>query len=559
MSSISSITKAVSGLKAAQTGLQVTAHNIANTGTEGYTREHVLQSDSGYLSIGNNGGYKMQVGLGVNSDEIRQIRDQLADRRFRTENSVLSYYQKLNGTIEDISAMFDEPYGDTISKLLNTFWSQAQKLNTNPSGVEERKSFISTAKVLASKINVINDSLETYQAKLNNDLVAGVERVNEILTDIARLNEIISVEELSGANANDYRDVRNNLLDELSTYGEVSYFEQKNKQLTVSFEGHVAVDKQMVTKMELRDTNNSRFKDVIWKDSETPVFNLNKPVSSIKQEDSGSLKAILIARGRDVVQDSTTWDDVALNKNMSVDIEGNAFLIPKIQMMLNDFTNELTTLVNRNFKGNGIGSAKGQSGVPVFIAKEVPDALKEVKEKIANGTDIIKDPVTGALIDQIDPTLRMKYNEYLVAGNVIVNPALLEDGGYNKLGTVSKDGSDDNVGDNTLIEKFLNEFGETKTWYQGADPSAPTEKTSKLVDFFSELVTDIGAQGSFFTNKANEKNISVTNIKNERQAIGGVSTDEEFTSMLRYQYAYNASARMITMLDGMLDTIINKL
>ena len=75
MSSISSITKAVSGLKAAQTGLQVTAHNIANTGTEGYTREHVLQSDSGYLSIGNNGGYKMQVGLGVNIDEIRQIRD----------------------------------------------------------------------------------------------------------------------------------------------------------------------------------------------------------------------------------------------------------------------------------------------------------------------------------------------------------------------------------------------------------------------------------------------------------------------------------------------------
>ena len=59
--------------------------------------------------------------------------------------------------------------------------------------------------------------------------------------------------------------------------------------------------------------------------------------------------------------------------------------------------------------------------------------------------------------------------------------------------------------------------------------------------------------------KASEKTTSVTNITNERQAMGGVSTDEEFTSMLKYQYAYNASSRMITMLDGMLDTIINKM
>ena len=143
MSSISSLTKAVSGLNAAQKGLQVTGHNIANTNTKGYTRQQLLQSDSSYLSVGTNGGYKMQVGLGVTCDEIRQIRNSLADKRLRTENSVLNYYQKLNTVTTDIEYMFDEPYGDTISDLLDTFWSQAQKLSTSPSGVEERKSFIS--------------------------------------------------------------------------------------------------------------------------------------------------------------------------------------------------------------------------------------------------------------------------------------------------------------------------------------------------------------------------------------------------------------------------------
>ena len=138
MSSISSITKAVSGLVTAQKGLQVTGHNISNTNTQGYTRQQLLQSESGYLTIGKNGGYSMQVGLGVTCDEIRQIRDDLADKRLRTEKSVLSYYQSLNAASSDIESMFDEPYGSTISDYLNDFWSQTQKLSTTPNGVEER-------------------------------------------------------------------------------------------------------------------------------------------------------------------------------------------------------------------------------------------------------------------------------------------------------------------------------------------------------------------------------------------------------------------------------------
>ena len=242
MSSISSITKAVSGLKVAQQGLQVTAHNISNTNTEGYTRQHLLQSDSGYLTVGKNGGLSMQVGLGVSSDEIRQIRDQLADKRFRTESSVLNYYQKLNSTTNDITTVFDEPYGDTISDLLNTFWSQAQKLSTDPDGVEERMSFISTAQVLASKINVVTNSLSTLQTKLNSDLTTSVNRVNEILQGIADYNLKISMAESGTENANDYRDARNLLLDELSQYGDIEYYEQADHQVCVSFEGWSVVD-----------------------------------------------------------------------------------------------------------------------------------------------------------------------------------------------------------------------------------------------------------------------------------------------------------------------------
>jgi len=591
MSSISSLTKAVSGLVAAQKGLQVTGHNISNTNTDGYTRQQLLQSDSRYLTVGKNGGYSMQVGLGVTQDEIRQIRDELADKRLRTENSVLCYYQKLNAAVSDIESIFDEPYGSTVSDLINDFWSQTQKLSTNPDGVEERMSFISTAKVLISKVNVVTDSLTTHQQKLDNDVKASVNRINEILEGIKEYNDKISIEVATGENANDYRDQRNLLLDELSQYGEINYYEEADRRVVVKFEGHVVVNKGLVNKMELEQTEvGSPFSSPIWADTKSRVYKLDERSSSTLANDTGSLKALLIARGNNIVTGTTKWEDVALNNNFSVDVEGNAFVIPKVQKMLNEFTTTLVGMVNDSFTGTGIGAHEGIDGVPVFVpitisnenkqkmtnlaaakdAKEV--ALKQAKVELEeakkiNGNVVAAEAEVARAQEEVEKAEKA-YKEFrasiLIAGNVQVNPELLESGGYNKLGTVSKgDGTTDNsanIGDNSIVKDFLSAFGATQVWNEaGNEVTAPYQKTSTMTDFFSELVTDLGTQSSLYTSKVSEKNISVTNIENERQAMSGVSTDEEFSNMLKYQYAYNASARMITMLDGMLDTIINRM
>ena len=147
----------------------------------------------------------------------------------------------------------------------------------------------------------------------------------------------------------------------------------------------------------------------------------------------------------------------------------------------------------------------------------------------------------------------------MVAGNIQVNPKLLEAGGYNKLGTVTET-TPDNVGDNSKVTEFLNEWGKNRDWFSTTtDPAAPVSKNLTLTAFYNSVVTDIGTQTSNYSNSAEQRATSVTNIENERQAMSGVSQDEEFTNMIKYQYAYNASARMVTMLDSMLDTIINGL
>lgn len=570
MSSISSLTKAVSGLNAAQKGLQVTTHNITNANTAGYTRQQLLQSDSGYLAIGNNGGFAMQVGLGVTCDEIRQIRDDLADRRLRTESSILNYYQTLNTTLSDIEAAFDEPYGNTISDFINDFWSQAQKLSTSPDGVEERMSFISTAKVMISKVNEVMETLTGTQQKLDTQVEAAVKRVNEITAEIRSYNDKIALAEINGDHANDYRDARNLLLDELSQYGEVSYFEEADKRMQVTFEGHTVVYKGFEIKMEMQDIEGSPYRKPIWSDTNGEVFKMDRLKTDGTGEESGSIKAMLIARGEKVVKGDTSWEEVALNSQLSVDVPGNAYVIPKVQKLLNDFAYDLVNLVNESFTGTGIGEYEGVKGLPVFVPIQVSTEDREAlvkleedvsfaqKQLIAAGTDETKKKEAQAALDKAQNAYHKKEKEILCAGNVQVNEKLLESGGYNALGTVAA-GQPSNTGDNSLVKDFLGAWGTPKKWYGEETVAAPYEKVVTLQGFFSEMVADIGAQGAGYKAKTSEKHAAVTNIENERSAMGGVSTDEEFSNMLKYQYAYSASARMITMLDGMLDTIINKM
>jgi len=563
MSSIASLGRMVSGLTTAQKGLQVTGHNITNVNTKGYIRQQLLQHDSFYLNIGGNGKL-LQVGTGVTPTEIRQIRDELADKRYRTENAVLNFYQTKNGSIQEVESILDEPYGEGISKMLENFWAQTQKLSTSPSEVEERSSFIQAANVLIKKANQISDALATYQDNLNTEVKNSVNHINALLKGIQECNEAVNKGELNGDRANDYRDQRNLLLDELSGYMEIDYYEEPDGRVVVKAEGQEVINKQFITTLELEQTvAGSSFVKPVWSNTKADVFKFNETITPAKENDTGKLKGLLAARGDQYVNAGTTWDDIALNNNLSVDTAGNSYFIPKINKKLNDFVNELVTMCNDSFDGQGIGTHVSKTGVPMFVpikASRPPLATVPPTEGLA--------PNTSSATYDAEMVLYKNYlnniSDCMISGNIKINPELLEEGGYNKLGTVDPTSTD--VGNNSKVMAFLAEWNTTRDWPEkSADPtvspipSSPYAKKVNIMSYYAEFVTEIGLEGSIYKQKASEKETTVMNIDNERQSMGAVSQDEEFTNMLKYQYAYNASARMITMLDGMMDTIINKM
>lgn len=528
MSSIASLGRVVSGLTASQRGLQVTSHNITNANTPGYIRQQLLQHESQYRDIGSS-GQRLQVGIGVTMSEIRQIRDEFADRRFRTENSVLSYYATKKEAIDEMETIFGEPHGEALSKTINDFWSQTQKLATNPSGIEERMAFIQSADVFVKQANHIQNQLIEYQNNLNTQVKDTIKNVNNLTKDIQSLNESIAYYEINGDHANDLRDQRNLLLDELSSIMEIQYREEKDGRVIVTGEGVTLVDKQFRAEMTTAQAApGSPFVKPIWKDLGTDVYRMDRAATSISGRDTGKLKSLLMMRGNGPANSDTDWEDIAINDKLSVDSDANAYLIPKIQKEFDIFINTLAETINEVFNpsvgdkpwGQGVGK---EQGTVLFVA--------------------------------IRPTIPGDLTSGMGAGNIQVNPELLKSGGYNFLPTsMTGDESDTQV-----IESLLEKWNEDRDWFEEIDDASPLKKTATFRAFYSELIAELGAEGSEATGRAQEKIILIADIDNSRQSMGGVSTDEEMTNMMKYQYSYNAAARMITVLDGMMDTVINRM
>lgn len=513
--SLTSIVNMNSALSAAQRGLQVTGQNLTNINTKGYTRQQLLLSDSHY-KVPSKG---IQVGTGVSIDEVRQIRSEITDVRVRQETSILNYYSAQKSAIDEIETILDEPHGASLSGVLNNMWSQTQKLAINPSGVEERLSFIQTCSVLAKRINHITDSVKEYQEHINNKIIEGSNKVNELLSTIKEMNDIIAKAEINGDKANDYRDERNLAIDELATHLDIKYYEDPSGRVAINAEGRNILSDGFVAKIELVQTNtpdclNSSFVKPIWSDTETDVFDLSKQIATQFGNDAGGLKGLLVVRGNAPADIDTEWDTIALNNNFSVDTEGNSFLIPKLQKKLAEFAQALIETMNEAFsKGTGQGAYKGEQGVPIFV------------------------PLHG---------------DELKAGNITINPLLLENGGYNRLAT-SLSGD---IDDTKIVEDFLKEWSTPREWFAGGTTS-PINKCVSFVDFYAEYVTEVGNKGSSYNGKLNEKNTLVVSLENDRLSMSAVSQDEELSLLLQYQHAYNAASRVITIMDGMLETMIN--
>ncbi len=211
-----------------QYAMDVVSHNIANVSTEGYSRQTPTIEAK---MPGPYGG--LIFGRGVELQEIQRQLDTFVETRLRERESDLSAMSEKETYLTVLEGVFDESSGRSISAQFDMFWNAWQDLSNNPSGSAERTIVYESGAHLAQSFQDIRNDLDRFGQELNISLEAGTEKINQLTSQIATLNEqIISME--INANANDLRDQRDTLIRGLSEHLDINVFEDGRGHLTVT-------------------------------------------------------------------------------------------------------------------------------------------------------------------------------------------------------------------------------------------------------------------------------------------------------------------------------------
>ncbi|MCR5301500.1 MAG: flagellar hook-associated protein FlgK, partial [Lachnospiraceae bacterium] len=211
------------GLQTSQNSLHTTAHNLSNIETAGYVRQQTLHADISYNNLKSAAVSKMQIGLGVEYDTVRQVRDDFLDKSYRRESGRSSFYEICQETTQEIETLLGEFDGVAFQDSIGDLWTAVQELQKDPLSSVTKGMFVNTATQFLERAQAVYNGLSDYQDNLNSRVKEYVDRINDLGDEIHALNEAIHKEEIGVQEANDLRDRRNKALDELSGLGNISY------------------------------------------------------------------------------------------------------------------------------------------------------------------------------------------------------------------------------------------------------------------------------------------------------------------------------------------------
>jgi flagellar hook-associated protein 1 FlgK len=198
--------------------LNTTGQNIANANTPGFSRQVVNMSASIPMEAMamNRSNTPGQLGTGVEVTSITRVRQSFLDDQFRNENNSLGNWSIQSDTLDKLQSIINEPSDSGLSKVLNNFWSSWSDLSKDPENATGRKIVSENTKALTDALNQTSKQLSDLSNDLTTNIQVKTTEINSTVSTIANLNSEIQRIEGLGDNANDLRDQRDLLTDNLS-------------------------------------------------------------------------------------------------------------------------------------------------------------------------------------------------------------------------------------------------------------------------------------------------------------------------------------------------------
>lgn len=528
---------ALSGLSAAQTALGVTAHNISNAATAGYSRQSVdLQS----VNV-NTAQYQWKpvtpfVGTGVDSNKITQARDAFLDVRYRAANSQYSDYKQRTDDLSQVEDIFNEVSSSSddnlegLSGQLNTLANVIGNYQSSPTSVSLAATIKTDASNLVTKIRTDDTSLTTFESQeqdalgvvVNGGTTSTDGGINGVLSSISTLNKQIVAMEQGGQTANDLRDKRNTLLDTLSGYVDISTTEQASGSVTVQMESAVGTGAMLI------DSN-----DTVHKLS----VNTNGP-----KDATGFPTTVLTYDSSDPNNQNSTYANsytsggVTTWTGNTVDVEGGS-------------VHGYLSILNGN--GSGTGDY-GDVGVN-YLKERLNDfaqSFADTMNAVATNPSVNGQAASGT--STTSGTELLTYTGTDPAGTIALSTA------WNKSDTLFYDNyTGTSIG--TYAQAFINALSTDKVStydnYNG-DGHNTLYTSGSLTQYASTFSNDVANVVDHSTTQENTFETVKDNLDSQRQSVSSVSIDEETVNLMKYQQMYSASARVITTINDMMSSLL---
>lgn len=596
------LTIASSGLRAANAALNTTGNNISNASTEGYSRQTVTTEAADALRVFASYGC---AGAGVETIAIERIREVFYDNKYRENETKLGEYDVKAYYCRMIENYLTDDNTTGFKTIFNQISNALQEITKNSGSASTKRQFISTVQSMTDYFNNMYGNLQKLQSDVNDEIKMRVDKINSIAQDLATVNKQINIIEITGARANELRDKRDVLLDELSALVDIKVEETPlydqmgnpsgaNRVIVRIAGGQTLVDtseyKQLICKAretgeKVHQTDIEGLYDIYWDNGmEFGLYNASM---------GGELRGLIQMRdGNNGEYFNGIIEDLHYNvETTQVIIDTSAdYLNSMSKCNLSDtggkilLGNQLYYYTDWRYDGDGkytftIDNTKsdealinGKLGMEASIGAEVkyqgvPYFMSQMNEWLRDFSKALNDIFTEGFTTNNED-----------AGILITANYKVEDGQYSEaeLNDSRRNGKGyyymtaENVSITSQLDKDPNKLGTR------SDPTAGVEECEQVKKVIS-LLSDTN-QFSFRGRNAggflecvladislNAKNADTfydtylsleTSIENQRISISGVDEDEEAVSLVKYQNSYTLASKMIQVLTEVYDRLI---
>ena len=540
------------GLQTNQTAIEITGHNIANVQTEGFSRQEVTLEVNRPRRVG-----LAFLGTGVRATSVTRDFDQFLFNQILGESSTLGNFDIRNTFFQRLETIVNESSGVSLNNAMSEFFLAFDDLASNPTNLSVRTAVLSAAGTLATVFNQLGSSLLQQRMNLDNAVTAEVTEINSMLDEIAEFNRSIRQLENGNTPANDLRDQRDLLIKQLSEKLDVQLIDTNDNStmLTLSGGSPLVVGTTVFKLSVTANLDNRGFKDILVDDGMGGTNNVTAEIQG------GEMRGLLDMRDVETLGLIDQLDRLAaglMEQVNGVHLQG----LGLDGSSGNLFFETLTPAVSIGSQNLGTGTVTAINASPSTVT-----------------VDKFQIQFTGAgTFDLFNLTTNQTVATGLAVGGTIniANGLAITTGGVPVAGdTADISISEDAAMNMALSSTVLNDTDKIAAGLSGtgdgqnalnisnlqnslvfsAGGFTPGAGTSTFDDFYNSLVSGLGAGSRSSQTILRQQEGVMLQLNTQRESISGVSLDEEMINLIKFQQAFAASARMITVIEEMFDVL----